>query len=227
MKSVLIGLFTLVSLAVFSQKSQVKIELNAPLSNVTCEKDEELRTVTVSSADGSSPIIFNVLGCKIEREVNLEPGNYVVEVAVLDSPVQSQKFTVKAGDTLVVIPELKLEAKANQLAEVTITARQRKFIKIDPDKTTVNVKDNGMLNSGNAMDAVRRIPGVVRSPGGGLTLNGRGVQIYIDSAPSTLTGQDLENYLNSLPAGAIEKIELIYNPGAAFDANASGSIILS
>ncbi len=225
MKSLVLGLFLLVSTALFSQNNPVKITVNTPLSNQSCEKDEELRTVTLARADGSSPIIFNVLGCKIERELNLEPGNYVIDVTALDSPIQSQKFTVKAGDTNITLPDLKLETKTQQLAEVTITARQKKFIKIDPDKTTVNVKDNGMLNSGNAMDAVRRIPGVVKSPGGGLTLNGRGVQIYIDGAPSTLTGQDLENYLNSLPAGAIEKIELIYNPGAAFDANASGSII--
>jgi len=40
-----------------------------------------------------------------------------------------------------------------------------------------------------------------------------------------LNGTDLQNYLSSLPANAIEKVELIYNPGAAYDANASGSII--
>ncbi len=43
--------------------------------------------------------------------------------------------------------------------------------------------------------------------------------------PSSLSGTDLQNYLATLPATAIEKVELIYNPGAAFDANASGSII--
>ncbi len=40
-----------------------------------------------------------------------------------------------------------------------------------------------------------------------------------------MNGTDLQNYLSSLPANAIEKVELIYNPGAAYDANASGSII--
>ena len=46
-----------------------------------------------------------------------------------------------------------------------------------------------------------------------------------DGAPSTLSGTDLQNYLATLPANAIEKVELIYNPGASYDANASGSII--
>lgn len=114
--------------------------------------------------------------------------------------------------------------KVNELKELTIT-QQKKFIKIDSDKTTVAVKDNPMLGTGNAYDAVKKLPGVIASPTGGLSLNGKGVTIYIDGAPSTLSGSDLENYLSSLPANAIEKVELIYNPGAAFDANASGSII--
>jgi hypothetical protein len=96
---------------------------------------------------------------------------------------------------------------------------------VESDKTIVSVKDNGMLNSGNSLEAIKRLPGVITSPTGGLTLNGKGVTIYIDGAPSTLNGTDLQNYLSSLPANAIEKVELIYNPGAAYDANASGSII--
>jgi hypothetical protein len=117
-----------------------------------------------------------------------------------------------------------LNPKVTTLDEVTVTIK-KKFIKVDSDKTTVNVKDNAMLNSGSGLEAVKKLPGVITSPTGSITLNGKGVAIYIDGAPSTLSGTDLQNYLNSLPANAIEKVELIYNPGAAYDANASGSII--
>jgi len=66
---------------------------------------------------------------------------------------------------------------------------------------------------------------VITSPTGSITLNSKGVTIYIDGAPSSLNGTDLQNYLATLPANAIEKVELIYNPGASYDANSSGSII--
>ncbi|HSD08810.1 TonB-dependent receptor domain-containing protein [Flavobacterium sp.] len=117
-----------------------------------------------------------------------------------------------------------IKEKVNQLNEVTITS-QKKYIKVESDKTTINVKENDMLNSGSSLEAVKKLPGVITSPTGGISLNGKNVTIYIDGAPSTLSGNDLQNYLNSLPANAIEKVELIYNPGASFDANASGSII--
>jgi iron complex outermembrane receptor protein len=115
--------------------------------------------------------------------------------------------------------------KANELGEITIYGNKRQYIKVDSDKTTVDVKNNAMLNSGSSMDAIKKLPGVITSPTGSLTLNGKAVAIYIDGSPSTLSGTDLQNYLSSLPAGAIEKVELIYNPGAAFDANSSGSVI--
>ena len=118
-----------------------------------------------------------------------------------------------------------VKSKTNELNEVQVYGNKKQFLKIESDKTTVSVKDNPMLSTGNAYEAVKKLPGVIASPTGGLSLNGRGVSIFIDGSPSTLSGSDLENYLSSLPASAIEKVELIYNPGAAFDANASGSII--
>lgn len=117
-----------------------------------------------------------------------------------------------------------IKKKGIALEEVTVV-NQKKFITVESDKTTVGVKDNPLLSTGNAYEAVKKLPGVIAAPTGGLSLNGKGVAIFIDGAPSTLSASDLESYLSSLPANAIEKVELIYNPGAAFDANANGSII--
>ncbi len=115
--------------------------------------------------------------------------------------------------------------KKNELKIVAVYGNKKQFVKVESDKTIVNIKDNPMLSTGSAYDAVKKLPGIIATPTGGLTLNGKGINIYIDGAPSTLSGTDLENYLSSLPANAIEKVELIYNPGASFDANSSGSII--
>lgn len=136
----------------------------------------------------------------------------------IPSKIETPKTT---SDTLTSKPK----EKANLLNEVTIFGNKKQYIKVESDKTTVSVKDNAMLSSGSAFDAVKKLPGVITSPTGSLSLNGKGVTIYIDGSPSTLSGTDLQNYLSSLPANAIEKVELIYNPGASFDANSHGSII--
>ncbi|WP_284651596.1 TonB-dependent receptor domain-containing protein [Flavobacterium terrisoli] len=115
--------------------------------------------------------------------------------------------------------------KTNELKEVTIYGNKKQYLKVESDKTTISVRDNAMLNSGSSLEAVKKIPGVITSPTGTITLNSKGVTIYIDGAPSSLSGTDLQNYLATLPANAIEKVELIYNPGASYDADSSGSII--
>jgi outer membrane receptor protein involved in Fe transport len=123
----------------------------------------------------------------------------------------------KASDTI-------KKKEVTKLEEVTIGVK-KKFIKIESDKTTVSIKDNEMLSTGTAYEAIKKLPGVIAAPTGGLSLNGKSISVFIDGVPSTLSGGDLENYLSSLPASAIEKAELIYSPGASYDANARGSII--
>lgn len=134
-------------------------------------------------------------------------------------------FYAQENPTSTTVQDTVKTPKANELKEVTIYGNKKQYIKVESDKTTISVRDNAMLNSGSSLEAVKKIPGVITSPSGGITLNSRGVTIYIDGAPSSLNGTDLQNYLATLPANAIEKVELIYNPGASYDANASGSII--
>ncbi len=111
------------------------------------------------------------------------------------------------------------------LKEVVIFGANRQYVKVTPEKTTIDVKNNPLLNSGTSMDAVKRVPGVITNPLNGLLLNGKEVTIYIDGSPSAFSGVDLQNYLATLPATAIDKIELISNPGASFEAGSSGTVI--
>ncbi len=150
--------------------------------------------------------------------------NFVCLVA-FSSFAQEIKTNPEANKNSISQDTVKPIEPKSELKEVNIAAAQKKYFKIEANKTTVNVIDNSLLNSGSSLDAVKRLPGIITSPTGSLSLNGKSVRIYIDGSPSNLTGNDLQNYLSSLPANAIEKIELIYNPGASYDANSSGSVI--
>jgi iron complex outermembrane recepter protein len=125
----------------------------------------------------------------------------------------------------IAFPNLKLYLKTRKLDEVTITGIKRSFIQIDADKTTITVKDNPILNNSSVYDAILRIPGVMPYPGGGFSVYGKNVNLYFEGIPSNLSGEDLSNLLKSLPASSVEKIEIISNPGAAYDADQSGAII--
>ncbi|MBR6116011.1 MAG: TonB-dependent receptor, partial [Paludibacteraceae bacterium] len=77
----------------------------------------------------------------------------------------------------------------------------------------------------NGNDVLRRAPGVRIDKDGNITVNGQGVEIYVDGKPSYLSGQQLKAMLDGTDGNTIEKIEIISNPSAKYDASGQGGII--
>lgn len=229
MKSLIVTLAMCIGNLVLAQQSNpTYLELNSPKSGIACESDSSEREILLEKIEGNNKTKIGAYqgnGCKFSLNKKLDLGKYVFTVSGLNIQETKIEFDITEENRRKIIQNIELNEKTNDLNEVTVYGNQRQYMKVESDKTTINVKENGLLNSGTTLEAIKKLPGVVTSPAGGLTLNGKGVVVYIDGAPSNLTGTDLQNYLNSLPANAIEKVELIYDPGAAYDANASGSII--
>ncbi|WP_367913834.1 outer membrane beta-barrel protein [Leadbetterella sp. DM7] len=115
------------------------------------------------------------------------------------------------------------ESGETALNEVVVQGR-KPMIENEIDRTIVNVEAMPGGNTGSAYSLLEKTPGVnVRD--NSVSLNGKsGVAVFINGRPTNLAGRDLENYLKSLAAADIEKIELIDNPPARYDA-AGGAII--
>lgn len=111
------------------------------------------------------------------------------------------------------------------IKEVVITKVTDPIVQTKGNKTTFSVANNDALNNGTLLEAILKLPGVFSGFGNGITVNGKVTTIYIDGLPTNFSGQDLTNYLNSISTASIQKIELIGNPGAMYDANSSSSII--
>lgn len=156
----------------------------------------------------------------IAQEIPIQKKDSIIvqDTVAKTLPTKIMESSVKKDTVLV-------KEKIKTLEEVNVYEKKKQYIEVGADKTVVSVKNNAMLSSGTTLEAIKKIPGVISAPNGSLSLNGKGISIYIDGAPSSLTGDDLQNYLNSLPANAVEKIEVLNNPGAAYEANARGSIL--
>ncbi len=162
------------------------------------------------------------------------PRKYKIVISVENFEPQTLAFeiTEQTPDTLD-LDEIYLSgheivsksSKEKELDGVTITGIRQKYITVDPNKTSYSVKDNDFLSGGSTEDALKKLPGVIRGYGGELTVNGKSMAIYMDNSPTGLSGDDLENLLQSIPASSIEKIEIINNPGASYEANTAGGII--
>ena len=96
------------------------------------------------------------------------------------------------------------------------------MLNIKQNKQVYNVTKDLSSNGASATQILSNIPAVSVGSNGNLTIRGQGnVRVLIDGKISSLSKSDA---LRSLPAGSIDKIEVIANPGASYRASASGII---
>ncbi len=109
------------------------------------------------------------------------------------------------------------------LRGVTVTAR-RQAIERKTDRTVVNVEALATTGS-NAWEVLETLPGI-QAAGDNLSLQGKQhVTIFVDDKPLQLQGEDLTNYLRSLSTAVLDKIEIMTNPPAHYDAAGNGGIV--
>lgn len=148
-------------------------------------------------------------------------GDYRIQVSAIG--YEDTMFHVllhKDIDTIVI----HLQNMPGMLSEVAVTGK-RMLIERKADKTIVNV-DASVLSAGNnALEILEQSPGV-KVDNGNILLKGKpGVTIFIDDKPAYLQGADLADFLQSLPATVLDKIEIMTNPSAQYDAAGTGGII--
>jgi len=113
---------------------------------------------------------------------------------------------------------------ARVLKEVKVLG-SRPFIEHHLDRTTVNVSALLSNTGTTVVEVLNNTPGV-EIIDQTISLRGKAnMVIYMDGRQSFLTGKDLMNYLQSLPAGSIDKIEIMVNPPASFHVNGNAGVI--
>lgn len=117
-----------------------------------------------------------------------------------------------------------LESSATGLDEVEVTA-EKSEMEFKLDKRVFNVgKDISSAGMG-ALDVLDKVPSVNVDIEGQISLRGNtGVQILINGKPSILADQE-GNALGSITADMIEKVEVITNPSAKYEAEGTSGII--
>ena len=153
------------------------------------------------------------------------PGKYLVLVSMVGyQKAYSEPFLV--GNETVELPVFTLTTATQALQEVKVVA-QKPFIEQEIDRTVVNVENSIVSAGSTALEVLERSPGVtVDQQNDRLQLRGKeGVIVQIDGKQTFLSQQELMNLLRNTPSDNIEKIELITNPSAKYDAVGNSGII--
>ncbi|HEV9038846.1 MAG TPA: TonB-dependent receptor [Puia sp.] len=123
------------------------------------------------------------------------------------------------------LPPIVLTAAAGDLQAFAVVAK-KPFIEMKADKMVINVDASPSNAGSSAMDVLEKSPGVTLDKDDNISLKGKqGVTIMIDNKPTYLSATQLASYLRSLPASAIDQIELMTNPSARYDAAGNSGII--
>lgn len=121
---------------------------------------------------------------------------------------------------------LKMELdKTIDFEEVKVVG-QLDVLKAGIDKKVYNVGEDLSVKGGTANDVLNNIPSVEVDQDGRIMLRGDGtVTVLIDGRPSSLSGGNGKTLLDALPAGSIERIEVVTNPSAKYDPDGTSGII--
>ncbi|MDP7565119.1 MAG: outer membrane beta-barrel family protein [Candidatus Marinimicrobia bacterium] len=112
-----------------------------------------------------------------------------------------------------------------QMAGIDVEGERPLFVQT-AEKRVFNVEKNSLATGGNAIDALRQVPGVEVDPDDNISLRGSSrVNLMIDGKPSSIAGGDIKSLLQSVPAANIADIEVMTNPGAKYDPEGMAGII--
>jgi iron complex outermembrane recepter protein len=212
-------LFSVLSFALNAQtiKGFIQDPEGKPLANATVSllriKDSAVAKVAVTNKDGQ----YLLSGMK--------DGKYLLMASYVGhSNGYSAPFDI-SGTSEINAPAIALARKNADAGGVTVTAKKQ-LVEVKADKMVFNVEGTINAVGQDALELLRKAPGVQIDKDDNISLSGKnGVQIFIDGKPSPLSGKDLSEYLKTLQSAQIEAIEIITNPSAKYEAAGNAGII--
>jgi iron complex outermembrane recepter protein len=222
MKTIMVPGMLIIALNAFTQS-------NGKISGTTADDQQkplENVNILLLKAKDSSLVKGFVTGANGKFEITAPGGEYLLQYSKVGYQTKfAGPYIVTESQQSINAGIIVLTREFRSMKEIVVSAR-RPFIEQKLDRMIVNI-ENSIINAGNnGLEVLEKLPGLSVQPNGDISLKGRGgVKVYIDGRPSNLSGDDLANFLRSLTASQIDRIEIISNPSSMFDAAGTGGII--
>lgn len=182
--------------------------------SLTHEQDSSLTTGTITGENGQ----FILEG--------IEPGRYRLTATYMGFKPYEQPVLAGTLNPYLDLGELLLEADPQALEEVTVTGQRQSTVSATLEKKSFTLEDNTSQQGGSVLSAMRNLPGITVGQDGTVQLRGSDkVTVLIDGRQTAITGFGNQAGLDNIPASAIERIEIINNPSARYDAQGNAGII--
>ena len=148
---------------------------------------------------------------------NLPFGGFKLKINFIGYAAVEQQVIVMPKTAEQDLGNIVISEDNKTLNAVTVTG-EKSTIELKADRKVFNVDKDLSARGGTGIDVMKNIPGVSTDADGNVTLRNASPIIYVDGKPTTLT-------IDQIPADQIDKVEVITNPSAKYEADAAGGII--
>ncbi|MBN9379365.1 MAG: TonB-dependent receptor [Chitinophagaceae bacterium] len=184
-------------------------------SSIALKKSKDSSVVKLGVSNASGKYEFK----------DIPAGNYFINISHVGYTPQNTATFAVSGEGTTNAPVISLIKAAADLKEVVITSR-KPVVEVKADKIVLNVEGSVNAVGQDALELLRKSPGVTVDKDNNLSVSGKnGVQVFIDGRPTPLSGTDLAEYLKTIQSSSIESIEIISNPSAKYEAAGNAGII--
>ncbi|WP_409012524.1 TonB-dependent receptor domain-containing protein [Dyadobacter sp. Leaf189] len=158
--------------------------------------------------------------------VDISAGNYYALSEFIGyKPQFTSNVRLTAANSPFDLGLIKVSPSARTLDEVTVQA-EKSTMELSLDKKIFNVGKDLANAGGTAVDILTNVPSVAVDVEGNVSLRGSGnVRILIDGKPSGLVSIKGASGLQQLQGSMIERVEIITNPSARYEAEGMGGVI--
>ena len=213
-------LIILIPILSFSQENfKLIYSISGKIIDANSNKPLEYATIIFKRLDSAQILFGGITNQRGNFSIDVETGSYEVIIDFLS--YQTKKLTISKINRDFNIGSISLELDTEILDEIEIIGEKKAF-EIKPNKVVFNVEKDIAASASMASQILNNIPAVSVDPNGKVTLRGQdNVTIMVNGKISSLTKSEI---LKSLPAGFIEKVEIITNPGAKYSGSDFGII---
>ena len=221
----IISTLIFIFLIVFHSFGQQKVvTVSGKVSEKTNHTFLSYVTIVVRAENDSTFVSGTVSNEEGRFSLSIKPGNYYLEFSFVGYITSRQSLFVGTLTDFLDIATIELTEDTKMLNEVIVSGTQD-AVGEKLDKKTFTVSDNISQSGGSVLQTMQSLPGVTVQDGKILLRGNERVTVLIDGKQTALTGFGNQSGLDNLPASAIDKIEIINNPSAKFDANGNAGII--
>ena len=223
MKKLFLPLFLITCVAASAQQA---ITISGKIVDETTREGIPFATITLTANDHPEMITGSITDGEGQFILSLaQRGDFIVNCSYLGYQPMAIPLLVGQKNDRYDLGKILFKAVAEQLEAVTVSA-QRAIVEAGLDKKSFALQDQIAQSGGSVLDAMKALPGITVDQEGRVLLRGSDqVAILLDGQQSGMTGFGSQQGLDNIPAANIERIEIINNPSAKYDANGMAGII--